>query len=149
MNRSTLGTIIAVAVAALVVGFIWYVATQQTPVVQPDTTAPPTTSENDTTEGETSDTNTSDQPVITFTDSGFTPSTLTIKAGDMITIKNESQSSVQFSSDDHPTHREHPEINMQVLQSGGETQLTITEPGTYTYHDHLNDRYTGTIIVTN
>lgn len=146
MNRTALGVIIAIILVVLVGGLVWYSMTQQTELPQPNT-ATPTTSPRDTTtntEGETDQ----DVSVITYTDNGFSPSTLTVKAGDTITIKNDAESPVQFSSDDHPTHREHPEINMQVLQPGGERQLTIAEPGTYMYHDHLDPNHTGTIIVT-
>ena len=85
---------------------------------------------------------------IAFTSNGFSPATLTVKKGTKVTVINNSNDPVQFSSDDHPTHREDPEINMEELAPGQSGSFTVTTVGTHGFHDHLNDSKTGTLIVT-
>jgi plastocyanin len=85
---------------------------------------------------------------IVFTNDGFSPSTLTVKSGTVVTVKNESSNRVQFSSDDHPTHREDPEINMKTLAPGESGTFTATKVGTQGFHDHIDDSQVGTLIVT-
>ena len=85
---------------------------------------------------------------IVFTNDGFTPNKLTVKTGTVVTVKNESSNRVQFSSDDHPTHREDPEINMKTLAPGESGTFTAKTVGTHGFHDHIDDSKTGTLVVT-
>jgi plastocyanin len=84
---------------------------------------------------------------ITYSNNGFSPSTLTVKSGTTITIKNTSSNSLQFSSDPHPVHTDDPELNLGVISPGQSQTLTVTKTGTHGYHNHLNPSDTGTIIV--
>lgn len=84
---------------------------------------------------------------ITYTDNGFEPDSLTVAAGDAVGIKNESSKSLQFSSDDHPTHTKNSELNRGVLTPGKKLTFEVIIIGTYGFHDHLNDENTGTLIV--
>ena len=92
--------------------------------------------------------NPSERMTITFTDSGFEPSELTVKKGTVITIKNESSRGVEFSSDDHPAHRDNTEMNMNTLAPGESGSYTATAVGEWGYHDHIDESKTGTITVT-
>lgn len=85
--------------------------------------------------------------VITFTDKGFDKSTYNSKAGEAVTVKNESSMDLQFSSDDHPTHLTHPELNMDILGPGESGTFAPAGTGTYKFHDHIDDQFTGTLIV--
>ncbi len=85
--------------------------------------------------------------VITYTDNGFTPSSSTVSSGTTMTIKNESSNSLQFSSNDHPTHTNNPELNEPTIGPGDTQTLTVTKKGTQGYHNHLNPSHTGTIVV--
>lgn len=87
------------------------------------------------------------ETTIRFTDEGFDKSEYTSKAGEAVTVKNESSVDVEFSSDDHPTHRENPELNMETLAPGESGTFTPPGAGTYAFHDHINDQYTGTLVV--
>jgi plastocyanin len=91
---------------------------------------------------------TSPVAIITYTDDGFTPSTLTVKKDSAVTVTNKSSKNVMFSSADHPTHQKQPELNMQTLKPGESGTITITKAGTWGYHDHINETMTGTITVT-
>lgn len=93
------------------------------------------------------ETTTKSEAVITFTDDGFDKSTYTFPAGKTVTVKNNSSMDVQFSSDDHPSHRDNPELNMEVLAAGESGTFTPPGKGTYGFHDHINDQFTGTIVV--
>jgi plastocyanin len=84
---------------------------------------------------------------ITYSDDGFSPATLTVKAGTTITIKNTSGMELQFSSDDHPTHTKNPEMNETAISSGQTQSLTMNKKGTWGYHNHLSSGDTGTIVV--
>jgi plastocyanin len=85
---------------------------------------------------------------ITATNDGFTPNTVTVKKGQSIKVVNDSSSPIEFSSADHPTHLQDPELNMSELQPGESGTITVTNAGTHGYHDHQNPSHTGKIIVT-
>lgn len=85
---------------------------------------------------------------INFTDQGFEPSSVTVKQGTTVTIKNNSSRDVQFSSDDHPTHRDNTEMNLSTIAPGESDSYFATTPGTWGYHDHLDESKTGTVTVT-
>lgn len=84
---------------------------------------------------------------ITYGNSGFSPSTITVKAGSTITIKNNSSGDLQFDSDPHPVHTDDPELNVGAVAPGQSMTFTVSEKGTHGYHNHLNSSDTGTIVV--
>lgn len=84
---------------------------------------------------------------ITYSDSGFTPKTVTVHSGDTVTLKNTSSQSVQFDSDPHPVHTNNPELNVGEVPSGQSSSFTVSTKGTHGYHNHLNPGQTGTIVV--
>lgn len=84
---------------------------------------------------------------ITFTKDGFNPETLNVKKGTTVVIKNESSQRVQFSSDDHPTHRLNEGMNLGVLAPGESDSFVASEVGEWGFHDHIDDRFTGSIMV--
>jgi plastocyanin len=93
---------------------------------------------------------TSDQnsgATITYSNNGFSPSTLTVKAGTKITIKNTSSEDMQFDSDPHPAHTDDTELNVGIVSPGESMTFTVTTTGTHGYHNHLDPSDTGTIIV--
>jgi plastocyanin len=100
--------------------------------------------------------------VITYTDSGYSPKTLTVKSGETVTFKNESSSSMWPASAVHPSHRvysgtslsEHcPDINGTAFDAckgylpGQTWSFKFDKVGSWKYHDHLNPTHTGTIEV--
>ena len=89
-----------------------------------------------------------EENVVTYTDSGFSPSTLTVKAGDTVVFKNESSSAFWPASAVHPTHELYPEFDAKAAISLGSTySFTFNRVGTWKYHNHLNASHTGTIVV--
>lgn len=100
--------------------------------------------------------------VVSYTDSGYSPSTIKIKKGETVTFKNESSRSMWPASDVHPTHRvysgtsieEHcPDTSGTAFDAckgylpGESWSFRFDKVGNWRYHDHLNPSATGTIIV--
>lgn len=105
-----------------------------------------TTPSNSTTNNTTGST-TSEEATITYSNDGFSPSTLTVKSGTRITIKNTSDHDMQFDSDPHPVHTADTELNVDMVGAGQTATFTVTKKGTFGYHNHLNPNQTGTIVV--
>ena len=150
---------VAIVIIALIAvsGVVWAVASNSDktntetnkPALSP-TSSTTNNSNSNTTSNSTESENTSTDTAnatITYTDDGFGPSTLTVKVGTKVTIKNDSSSDLEFSSDDHPTHTKDPEINTEAIGPGETTTITPTTKGTHGYHNHLNPSDTGTLVV--
>lgn len=101
-------------------------------------------------------------PIVVYTNSGYSPNSLRIKAGTTVVFKNESSLAMWPASAFHPTHTaysgssltEHcPDTNGTALdactgiQPGSSWSFTFNKKGSWRYHDHLNPAYVGTIIV--
>ena len=125
-------------VAASIVAVIVFAPKQSTENTV-ETKAPNTTS----TDAQTS----SESAKITFTNDGISPSTLIVKKGIKLTVENKSLNELEFSSDDHPSHTDDPELNMSVLQPGESASFTPLTVGTHGFHDHIDDSKVGKIIV--
>ncbi|HSX58338.1 MAG TPA: cupredoxin domain-containing protein [Candidatus Saccharimonadales bacterium] len=93
----------------------------------------------------------SDTVTITYTDSGFSPNSATVKNGGKIIWVNKSGSQVQIGVNPHPTHTGDRMItNGQFtldLNDGAQTTVSVTKTGTFGYHNHLLPNDTGTITV--
>lgn len=85
---------------------------------------------------------------VTVDSSGFSPATLTIKAGTRVQWDNNSGGEISINSDEHPTHSLYPELNdLNIVTNDSNVSLVFDKPGTYTYHDHYNPSRTGTVVV--
>lgn len=147
------GALVAVIIAVLVIGGGAFALTRKganTNKSEPTTTAntTATTPANDT----STDTTSTQPPVdaastITYSNDGFSPASLTVKAGTTITVKNDSARILQFNSNPHPEHTDEGELNVGVVSPGKTKTFTVTKAGTHGFHNHLNDSHTGTIVV--
>lgn len=118
-------------------------------------TPTPTNTTQDTTPDTTTDTSQTDadEPdeatVVTYTDDGFSPATVTIQLGERVTFVNNSSDDFRVASDDHPEHNEYPGFDSQEdLAPGQSYSFSFDNTGTWGYHNHLNESDTGTIVVT-
>lgn len=97
---------------------------------------------------------------VHYTDSGYTPRTLTITAGTTVVFRNDSAGSVWTASEQHPTHTEYPDSSIakcgtsaaifDQCSSGGPGTMwtfTFTKRGSWDYHNHLRPSHGGTIVV--
>jgi plastocyanin len=101
-----------------------------------------------TTDARGSSTNTAGQAeVITYSDSGFSPATLTAKSGDTITVRNTSSHDIQMDSNPHPIHTDDPDLNVGAVVASQSMNFMVTNKGTFGYHNHLNPAQKGTIVI--
>ena len=85
---------------------------------------------------------------MNYTLSGFSPSTITIKAGTILEIRNQNAQAMWIASDPHPTHTSYPSMNaLESVGTNGWYKFQFMTKGTYQYHNHLKPSDTGTIIV--
>ncbi len=141
--------ILVVVVVALALGGYFIISNKDKETPQ---TTTPNTSAASSTSTDSSDTSTTQPPtstetaVITYTDSGFSPSSLTVKAGTVITVQNSSSKTLDFASDDHPSHKINSELNVGDIPPG-ESGTFTPKVGMWGYHNHLDASDTGQVIV--
>lgn len=110
-------------------------------------TKQPTPTQNDS-QSTTSNETSSQGTEIVFSDNGFDKDNYTVKVNQLVTVKNNSSQDMQFSSADHPTHEDQPELNLSILSPGASASFRSTIVGTWGFHDHIKDQFKGTLIVT-
>lgn len=153
MNKIIIGIIVLVLIA----GGAYYFLMQDDTTI--DDLTPPTSGFQDTTES-ASTTDTVYDALIAYTDSGYSPSTVTIKKGDTVRFVNNSTSQETWpASAVHPTHSVYPGKTAadclgsafdacRGLKSGEFWEFTFNEVGTWRFHDHVHASKTGSVIVT-
>ncbi len=102
------------------------------------------------------------EKIVEITSGGFSPTPLTISAGDTVTFVNKDAEPHWPASAMHPTHTVYPGSNIEKcgtpeesrifdacrgLASGESWSFTFNEKGTWNYHDHLNAKLFGKVIV--
>ena len=159
MNK-TIIVIIIVAVA-LVGGYFFLRGLRSSPR---EASAPPVsgTSDKATPQQPTSQTPATEEKIVTYTDSGYSPGTLTVKRGETVTFKNQSSQSMWTASALHPTHRvysgtsldEHCQGSANTafdackgILPGGLWSFKFDKTGTFKYHNHLSPKDSDAIVV--
>ena len=155
MNKSFITFVI------LVIIFIGGYFLLKSPEAQAPTQVPNTNSENSS----TSAGNKVEKVVsnmVTYTDAGYSPSTLTVKVGTTVTFKNMSSASMWTASAMHPSHTaysgtslsEHcPDVSGTAFDECGSAKpgdswsFIFNKVGTWKYHNHVNTSHFGTIVV--
>lgn len=82
---------------------------------------------------------------IILSDKGFLPKDITIKKGTKVVWVNKSGKTATVNSDDHPTHRLYPFLNLGQFADGATLEAVVAEAGKYSYHNHLDASETGTV----
>ncbi len=96
--------------------------------------------------------------VVTYTDDGFSPETVTITQGDTVRFVNESGGRMWVGSDIHPTHSLYSEKTTNdclgsafdqcgVNNNGESWEFTFTQAGEWGYHNHVRASKRGTVVV--
>lgn len=86
--------------------------------------------------------------IVIYTDSGYSPSVLTVKAGATVTFKNESSGALWTASNPHPIHTNLSEFDAKTAVPPAESySFTFTKVGQWSYHNHLRPSDGGTIFV--
>ena len=170
-------------VVVVVGGFIWWQSSQGT---APSVELTPTTSETvntvpsspadtastDTTTNTTNETNTTTgtndtspstptSATVTYTDSGFSPSSVTIKKGGTVKFVDQRNGSMWIGSAPHPAHTGYDGTSRTTHCAPGYTgpapfdqcspgasySFTFDKVGTWPYHDHMNSSSFGKVVV--
>lgn len=85
---------------------------------------------------------------VMYWNSCFSPGTITIKRGDIVTFKNDSTHDMWPASDSHPSHSIYPEFDAKTsLGKNASYSVYFGTPGTWNYHDHNRPKCAGTVIV--
>ncbi len=139
----------------IVGGYFLFAHTAAAPVTETPVT---TTSSTDTTGSTTA-------MVVTYTNSGFSPSTFTIKLGTTVHFVNNSSHGMWVAVGNHPTHTTYDGTTQQqhcsngVNTNGSFDECTAVSPGlvysftfnrtgTFTFHNHIQASDGGTVTIT-
>ena len=121
---------VGIAFAVLLVGVLAVVNMRQPKhVTAPDVTPPPTAS-------------------VQITEDGFVPATLKVKVGTVVIWTNVDSAPHRIAANPYPSHTDLPELDSKTnMATDGTYRFTFDTPGTFHYHDELNPKTNGTVIV--
>jgi plastocyanin len=103
---------------------------------------------------------TTDGVTVTYSDTGFSPKTLTVKKGTTVTFVDQNAGGMWVGSDEHPSHTGYDGTSKNdhcvdgastsFDQCGATTSYSFTfnKVGTWPYHNHTNASDRGVVIVT-
>ena len=167
MNKNIVISLVIVAVLA-VGGYFLYQGINRPASVLNDNQAqnqPANQESTPTDENQPNDTQTvmaSKTYEVIYTDSGYSPSTITIKEGDTVIFKNQSNGGIWTASAMHPTHviysgtslQQHcPDLSNTAFDQcknegpGTSWPFTFSKKGTWGYHNHASAGKFGKVIV--
>ncbi len=90
----------------------------------------------------------SEEMVVEMSASGFSPSSLTLKVGDMVRFVNKDTKNHWPASAVHPTHQCYPGFDaLQAVAPGASYVFTFNVAKTCGFHDHLNPSLRGSITI--
>lgn len=85
---------------------------------------------------------------VTYTDSGYSPSSLEVPLGATVVFQNDSTVPLWTASDPHPTHTDYAEFDSHANTLPGESYSFIfTKSGTFGYHNHARSIHRGIVRV--
>ncbi len=82
---------------------------------------------------------------VDFCGGAFT--TITVNSGDTVTFRNDTSNEIQVDSNPHPTHTDNTQLNIGPIEPGQSKTVTLTNKGTWGFHNHLNPSDHGSITV--
>lgn len=103
--------------------------------------------------------------MVSYTNSGFSPATLTVKKGQSVKFTNNSSETMWVASNPHPSHTSYDGTSREThcaagykgpspfdeciaVNAGASYTFTFTKTGTWGYHNHANHNMFGTVTVT-
>jgi len=84
---------------------------------------------------------------VTYQNNAFSPGTVSIGVGDTVIFENKHSAPVRISSNPHPIHTSHPDLESGSVPPSQTYEITFDEAVTVNYHNHFNPGATGRIIV--
>lgn len=120
--------------------------------------APPVTSQEMPVpgEGNTPEIIVESEKVIIYSNSGYSPASLKIRAGETVVFKNKSSQNMWPASAKHPTHDGYPTTGgclgstfdaCKAVPPGEAWSFKFDVKGDWKFHDHLTPKYFGSIVV--
>lgn len=100
---------------------------------------------------------------VTYTDTGFSPKTLTVKVGTAVRFVNNSSGKMWVASNPHPIHNGYDGTTLAQHCAAGSARsfdacvaiapgaayiFTFNKAGSWGYHNHMNVTDLGTVVVT-
>lgn len=94
--------------------------------------------------------------IVTHTDSGFSPRSITVKRGDTVVFKNGGSNDFWLGSDPHPLHNGYPTTGGCISSTfdscmrvapGQSFSFVFDVAGSWGYHNHLNPSQRGMAVV--
>lgn len=159
MNKSVLLIILALL---LIGGGVYFYAQQKAETGPQDIKVESETQKENTQKPSPSAETSLKNNIITYTDSGFEPNSLSINTGEMVTFENRSSKNLWVASAMHPTHRGYPGSDIEKCGTDKAISIfdackgfapntfwtfTFSEKGDWKYHNHLNSQHFGGITV--
>lgn len=141
MKKPLIITLVVIAI----LGIGGYAILHKSPAKTETSTTATSTSQQQSTTSNNSSTATAN--TITFDGTQFSPATMTVKSGTVITVKNTSSDSLQLDSDPHPAHTDDTDLNVGTVAPGASKTFTVTKTGSYGYHNHLDPTVQAKITV--
>lgn len=142
--------LILISMLALMIGFLTYLYLQNQQLEKLANYQPLTTSPNPTpTQIPTSLKTSPLEVLVTVSVDGFTPATLIVKKGSLVTFLNLGKKDYQIYSDPHPSHAQNPLLNFdEPLTNNSSITVIFDKAGVYTFHEESNPlKHKGTIKV--
>ncbi len=84
---------------------------------------------------------------VLLTNAGFEPKDIVVKTGTKVVWVNKSGKAATVNSDNHPTHRLYPFLNLGEFSDGSSLEVVFDKAGKYTYHNHYNSAQVGSVTV--
>lgn len=142
----------AIVIVIAVVALVYWLTAQPTSAPQNQQAQQTQTPQNQTTNA-----------TVTYTDSGFSPSSITIKVGGAVTWVNNASDAMWVASNIHPTHTLYSGTTLsqhcpdatnsafdscKSIASSSSWSFKFDKTGTWKYHNHLDPGETGNVTVT-
>lgn len=150
MNKNFVA--IAAGIVVLIVGYLFFSSRQASAPTKPEITEAPTEAQVQETAAAPSTTEGAmmkkEANTVTYSDSGFSPKSLTVPAGTTVTFVNNSDSSMWVASSPHPVHTDLPGFDeLEGAKKGEKYSFTFVKKGAWKYHNHLSPPDFGAITV--
>jgi plastocyanin len=158
--------VIGFLVLVIVAGGVFFLQSREADAPSTENGTPPSSpsvSSEENPNGTSEEPSSNSSVTISYTRDGFSPKSITIDRGQTVIFTNGSEErSVWPASAMHPTHTVYPGSGIEkcgtdeaseifdackAIAPGRAYSFTFNEIGTWNYHDHLNPRSTGTIVV--
>lgn len=85
--------------------------------------------------------------IVVIKDEQLTPGHVSAKLCDALTIINEDARLRLMAFGEHDHHEAYDGVSEQVLAEGQSLTVTLNKAGTYKFHDHSDDKVSGTFTV--